>query len=251
MRSLVTLHLRELLSSRAFWLWLALLSVICGVVFLLYLEHYLDQQTEIIKKNIRFGLSDLAILPYLKITTLFSTPVIAGLTANWYRRELNSDFAPLFLSLNFPVWHVICAKSIVLLLITFLMVAMMFVPITVFGCIATISLDLARLLSTALMIWAILFVIGLFSAWLSCRLSGGVWGMFVTLTVLGLSELAARLITEPHVFAEFLRYVSPYYHVYAVANGVISLSNIVYLFSATTICLCLTALHLRRRYLIR
>ncbi len=99
-----------LLSRRSFWGLLALWTALSAVIFFAYLEDFLAIQPSLRAKNFRYGVTDMVLLPYLKLLGSIAIIVMAGLCSRLFYQECFAPFSAIFRSTRPNAFAVTAAK---------------------------------------------------------------------------------------------------------------------------------------------
>lgn len=212
-----------LLHRRSFWWWLALWSLLSAVLFFSYLEDFLAIQPTLRAKQFRYGVTDLVLIPYLKTLSLVSVVFMAGLCARLFYLEQFSPFSALYRGLAQRPVVLVLAKCTYVAILSALALGVIILP--VLGAGWFFDYNVFRILITTVGLYLLLFTTGVLTMLFSQIFSHSVVVVLLVVLLLGGTELAVKLMTEPVWLSPIVMFFSPISHVNRLATGVWSLSD--------------------------
>lgn len=222
--------LRLLFSRRSVWVILALWAAISSVMFFAYLEDFLAIQPTLRAKNFRYGVTDIVIIPYIKLQITFALVVMASLCSRLFYQEFFSPFSALARSTRPPPLAVVCAKTAYIQLIAVALIALFSLPVWVSGYF--FEYNAWRVIITLLGGFMVLLSVGVLAMVFSQLFTHSTVVMLLTTLCFIAPEIAVRLVTDPAWIAPILAFFSPLTHVSRLATGVVTLSDGVFFIGA-------------------
>lgn len=236
-----------LFSRWQFWLALTVASVISGFLFFSYLEDFLAIQPTLRAKGFQYGITDLVQIPYLKTLGYVAVVVIAALCSRLYYWEVFAHFSHGFRSTPFHLVGLITAKLLYIALLTLIMLTLIALP--VIGSGLAYDYNAMRITFMLFALFMLLFTTGVLAMLLSQFFSHSILVTLLTLLWVGLSELAATLLTDPAWLLPIIQFFSPLTHSNRIALGVVSLSDAIFWFLLLSSLISLSARQFRNTYL--
>lgn len=216
----------SLVLRRRFWLFIALWSSLCAILFFTYLEDFLSIQAVLRAKNFRYGVTDLVLVPYLKTTGYVCIIFMASLCAKLFHHELFSAFSQLYRTIPQSHLTLVGAKFLYVKLLSFLAVLVTFLP--VIGCGLFFDYDTPRIILLLTGLFMLFFSVGVIAMMLSQVFTHSIIVVLVTIALVALPELAARIVVDPAWLQPVIAFFSPISHMDRIASGVIAVSDVVF-----------------------
>lgn len=222
-RSTLTRDFSLLLQRRIFWWFLALWASVTAVIFFTYLDNFLAIQPTLRAKNIRYGVTDIVMMPYLKSSGMVAMVFICCLCCRLFYHEQFSPFSLTHRSLQPPPVGLIIAKWTYVALLS--LVTLIIVLLPVIACAWLFDYHTFRVVIMTLALFMLLLAVGGMTMVLSQRFTHSILTVLVTLLFLTLSEVAASTIHEPDWLNAILTFISPLSHLQHIATGVVTLAD--------------------------
>lgn len=218
--------LSVLLLKRRFWWLVALWCGFCGTLFFVYLEDFMTIQPVLRAKNFRYGVTDMVIIPYIKTMGYLAILLVSTLSAKLGYLEHFSDFSRLYRSLAIKPIRLIFAKLIYLLLLSVFAVVTIALPAMTTGLF--FEYNVARIVLLLIGLLAVLLSVELLTFVLSQAINHSVIVVLISTSVIGMTELASKLIVEPAWIAPIIAFFSPISHLHQIASGIVTASNLIF-----------------------
>lgn len=215
-----------LLLRRRFWGLMAVWCALCGILFFAYFEDFLSIQPVLRAKNFRYGVTDLVIIPYIKTVSYFSIILMTALCARLGYLEHFSTFSSLYRSLPIKARHLITAKLLYITFLAMIAVLILALPMIVSGLF--FHYDIGRVVVLLFGLFALLLSVGLLTLVFSQIIAHSVVVVLLTVLLIGITELAAKLLVEPAWLTPIIAFFSPISHLNRMANGVLTASDIIF-----------------------
>lgn len=222
-RSTLTRDFSLLLQRRIFWWFLALWASITAVIFFTYLDNFLAIQPTLRAKNIRYGVTDIVMMPYLTSSGMVAMVFICCLCCRLFYHEQFSPFSLIQRSLQPPSTGVITAKWIYIALLSLITLIILLLPVIV--CAWLFDYHTFRVAIMTLALFMLLLTVGGMTMLLSQLFTHSILTVLVTLLYIALSQVAASMIREPNWLNAVLTFISPLSHVQRIATGIMTLSD--------------------------
>ncbi len=233
---------------RRFWLFCALLSSFCAILFFAYLEDFLSIQALLRAKNSRYGVTDLVVIPYLKITGYACIIFIASLCSKLFHNEHFSAFSQLYRSTPQSTPNLIIAKYIYVISLTLLAIFITCLPAIGSGLFFDYNGTRVTLLVFGL--FMLLLSVGAIAALLSQIFSHSILAVLVTIILIILPELGTRFLVEPSWLNPIIAFFSPISHMNRIATGNIAASDATFFISLLSLTALLSSRTLSNTYFL-
>lgn len=236
-----------LLSPWRFWLFFAMATFISSLLFFNYLEDFLAIQATLIAKSFRYGITDLVIIPYLKTMGYLAVVIIASSCSRLFYWEMFADFSLTYRSTSLSLAGLLVAKLTLIIVLVCLVLAVIALP--VLGSGMAYPYHLMRVVFMLFALFMLLLVTGVLAMVLSQCFSHPVLVTLLTILPIAITELGARLLTEPTWLVPIIAFFSPLSHLDRTAIGVVTLSDGVFFIGLLSTLIALSARLFRNTYL--
>lgn len=234
-------------ARRSFWVIVSLWAAICAMIFFAYLEDFLAIQPSLRAKNFRYGITDIVIIPYIKLQLMAALIVMTSLCSRLFYQETFAPFAALLRSTRPDPLVVVSAKMTYIALISVVLILVVALP--VIGSGLCFAYNEFRVALTLFACFVVLLVVGTLAMVLSQVFSHSIVVMLVAILLSVLPEIAVRLLVEPVWLAPILAFFSPFAHINRIATGVITLSDAVFFGSLILLLLGIAVRQFNNTYL--
>lgn len=237
-----------LLLRRRLWLFIALWSSLCAILFFTYLEDFLSIQAVLRAKNFRYGVTDLVLVPYLKTTGYVCIIFMASLCAKLFHHEHFSAFSQLYRTLPQSSITLIGAKFLYVTLLSFCAILITCLP--VIGCGLFFDYDTPRIIVLLMGLFMLFLSVGAIAMVLSQVFTHSIAVVLVTTALVAIPELAARLIVDPTWLQPIIAFFSPISHMNRIASGVIAISDLIFFVSLLALVTIVSARQFSNTYFL-
>lgn len=216
-----------LLCSRlSLWRLLAIWAALSAMIFFAYLEDFLGIQSSLRAKNFRYGVTDIVLLPYLKLQVIVAMLIMSSLCSRLFYLEKFTAFSALFRSTQPNSLAVVTAKTTTAIVIAIILLLVATLPMIVSGFF--FEYNVFRLVITLFSCFMVLLSVGVLAIVLSQVFAHSILVMLTTVIVLTIPEIAVRLFVEPAWLTPILIFFSPLAHVNRIATGVVTASDAIF-----------------------
>ncbi len=246
-RTILSRDVKTLLQRRTYWLALAVWALVCGVLYFSLLADFIAIQPQLRAKNLSYGVTDMAIIPYIKLTATLAVVLVVSLCSRLFYYEHFDAYARLFKSTQPD------AKSLVLAKVCY--IAIISVTLTVITAIIPLTslyfftFSIARVTLMLAAYFVLLCTVGLLAAVISQCFRHSIGVVLTVFALLLVSELAVRLLVDPAWLAPIALYFSPLAHIERMATGIVASSDILFFTSLWLILLAMAIRQFNNTYL--